>query len=196
MDLLVQARFRRIIPADGAELLAWAVLPIGEAFYGHAGPPASENPFGPAILLHRYGKGMAAYVGLPLLSVYYSTPTLPPRNILRNVMDLLLPPRQRLVEIRAPRSVEIHLMARPGQRILHLINFHAERQRGDRRYTVEEIPPVRDIRCRVSLPGQPRRIRLQPSGRDLPWQEVEGGVRIAVPELHIHQMVVFEGDWK
>ncbi len=193
MDLLVGAKFRDIVPAADTETLFSAVMPIGTDFYGHAGPPASEHPSGPAVTSHRHGRGVAAYVGLPLLSVFYGTPTLAPRTVFANVLDHLLPPGERLLDVAAPLSVEVNLMAQPGRRILHLINFHAERQRGDRRYTLENVSPVRDIRCQVALPNRPTKVYLAPKLTPLDWSEANGRVEVTVPELLVHEMVVFEG---
>jgi hypothetical protein len=193
MDLLVGAKFRDVVAKPGTEVLAAAVMPIGEEFYGHAGPPPSDNSSGPAILANRRGKGMAAYVGLPLLSVFYSTPTLAPRNLFRNTLDALLPRKARLLEIDAPLSVEVNLMAQPGRRILHLINFHAERQRGDKRYALEDVLPTRSIRCQIDLPNDPSTVYLAPSGKALAWEKRVGRVEVTVPEVRVHEMVVFEG---
>ncbi len=193
MDMLVGATFRDVVATSGTETLFSAVMPIGVDFYGHAGPPASDKPSGPAITSHRHGKGQAAYVGLPLLSVFYGTPTLAPRNVMANVLEQLLPSDDRLLDVRAPLSVEVNLMAQPGRRVLHLLNFHAERQRGDKRYTLENVSPVRDIRCQVSLPSKPTKVYLAPSKVELAWRPVGGRVEVTVPEVLIHQMVVFEG---
>ncbi len=193
MDLLVGVTFRDIAARQGTETLFGAVMPIGTEFYGHAGPPPSEKPSGPAITLHRHGRGMAAYVGLPLMSVFYGTPTLAPRNVLANVLEALLPADQRVLEVSAPLSVEANLMAQPTRRILHLINFHAERQRGDKRYTLEDVWPVHDIRCQVALPNPPSKAYLAPQNTPLEWRPAGNRVEVVVPRLDIHQMVVFEG---
>jgi hypothetical protein len=193
MDLLVGAPFREVAASAGVETLFSAVMPIGVDFYGHAGPPASENPSGPAITSHRHGKGTAAYVGLPLLSVFYGTPTLAPRQVFANVLDHLLPPGERLLDISAPLSVEVNLMAQPGRRILHLLNFHTERQRGDKRTTLENVSKIQNIRCQVALPNKPTKVYLAPSKVELPWRPVEDRVEVTVPELLVHEMVVFEG---
>jgi hypothetical protein len=193
MDLLVGATFRDVVARSGVETLFSAVMPIGVDFYGHAGPPASDDPSGPAITWHRHGKGAAAYVGLPLLSVFYGTPTLSPRNVFANIVDRLLPPAERLLDVSAPLSVEVNLMAQPGRRILHLINFHAERQRGDKRYTLEDVLKIQSIRCQVALPNLPTKVYLAPSKTELAWRPAGQRVEVTVPELLIHEMVVFEG---
>jgi hypothetical protein len=193
MDLLVGAKFRDIVPKGEPEVLAWAVMPIGDQFYGHAGPPASEEPSGPAIVAHAHGQGKTAYVGLPLLSVFYSTPTLAPRLVFGNTLDALLPRSDRLLEVEGPLSVEVNLMAQPGRRILHLINFHAERQRGDKKYTLEDVLPARMIHCRVELPNEPTKVYLAPSGKAIASSWRNGRAEVTVPEVAIHEMVVFEG---
>ncbi len=193
MDLLVGAPFREVAAAGGVETLFSAVMPIGVDFYGHAGPPASDNPSGPAITSHRHGKGTAAYVGLPLLSVFYGTPTLAPRQVFASVLDHLLPPGERLLDVSAPLSVEVNLMAQPGRRILHLINFHTERQRGDKRTTLENVSKIQNIRCQVALPNRPTKVYLAPSKAELPWRPVQNRIEVTVPELLVHEMVVFEG---
>jgi hypothetical protein len=196
MDLNVAAQFQIIDPKPGAELLARSVMPIGDGAkrYTHAPAPPQKEPFAPAIIANRYGKGQSAYIAVPLLSAFYETPTLAPRTILRNTLDHLLPPAKRLLEVDGPRSLEVHFMAQPGRRILHLINFHAERQRSDKRYIIEDIPQVHNIRCTVALPCWPTDVHLAPSGEKLPWQKQDfGRVTITVPKVHIHQMVVFEG---
>lgn len=111
--------------------------------------------------------------------------------MLLNMVDALLEPEQRLIEVEAGSpSVEVSLMSQPNRWIVHLIQYGAKRTAVNT--VVEELPTRYRLPVTVRPPFKPDKIALAPSGEELPWNWQDGAVRLTVPELDIHQMVVLE----
>lgn len=53
--------------------------------------------------------------------------------------------------------------------------------------TDDYIPPVLDIRLALSLPGIPKKIILQPEGRELPFScGQDGRISVCVDRVNVH----------
>jgi hypothetical protein len=56
----------------------------------------------------------------------------------------------------------------------------------------EETLPIRDIHVTFNRGYQLGRIHLEPAGIDLPAETVADGIRVVIPRLDVHAMVVAE----
>ncbi|MCK4418207.1 beta-galactosidase trimerization domain-containing protein [Candidatus Aerophobetes bacterium] len=193
MDLVVYGKFVQIKAKQGVRELATIVHPLVEDshYYKHQAPPSRHESQYPAITLNQYGKGRAVYISPPIFKAYYETNNQICRKIIKNLLGLLLPTEDQILLTNAPLSVEVSLMKKNNMMVIHLVNYHAEKQGGGAR-VIEQIPPLLDIDIKIKKPFEPARIYLAPSKKALGYKVENGRIAMTVPELHIHQMVVIE----
>ncbi|MBB6730916.1 alpha-amylase family protein [Cohnella zeiphila] len=159
--------------------------------FGHFHAPAGEEAEAPGAVVHPYGKGMAAVAAASLGADYFTIGSRHVRQMALNLIDALLEPEHRLLEVEADSpAVEVSLMSQPGRWVLHLIQYAAKRMTENT--VIEEAPPRYRIPVTLRPPAKPRRVALAPSGEEPIWTWEDGAVRLVVPELRLHQMVVFE----
>ena len=193
MDLIVYGKFIQVRATDDVREIASIVHPIVEDrhFYKHQAPPSREKSQYPAITLNRYGKGKAIYVSPPIFKCYYETNNQIYRKITQHLLDLLLSTDEQSLITNAPLSVEVSMMKKKNMTIVHLVNYHAEKQGGGAR-VIEQIPVLRDIDVRIKRQFKPGRVYLAPSKTELQYRVENDYISLVVPEVHIHQMVVIE----
>jgi len=193
MDIVVQGGFLDVELLPGARSLARARHPLTDRQFSHA-PYAPPDPagdgWGDAVVLNAVGAGKVAYVAAPLFAAFFEHDYHDHRKLIVNLLDLLLGD-DRLLRVGAGPSVEVTLMRQGERLIVHLVNYHAER-RGGSQGTIEEIPPRFDIPVRVIAPERLSRVSLAPSGEELAYEREGRFVRLVVPRLDLHQMVVLE----
>jgi hypothetical protein len=57
---------------------------------------------------------------------------------------------------------------------------------------IETIPPVGPLNVTIRLARKPAKITLEPAGLPLPFKYADGKVRLAVPQVAIHDIIVVE----
>jgi hypothetical protein len=91
--------------------------------------------------------------------------------------------------------VEVTLMAQPGRKLVHLINFPLEKPLNTGwRHMGRNLVPVHDVKVRLAL-EQGQRVseaRLATNEQLLPLQVAGGYVEVNVPRLVDHEIVVLE----
>jgi hypothetical protein len=163
--------------------------------------PGAEAPAFPAVLSHVCGKGRVVYFPAGFDAAYYLYSYPYQRLLLRHAIDWAAagPPP---VVVEAPMCVHATLM-RQGKGgserlILHLFNdinttaFHALPK--DDVPLREEVVPIHEIRVTFRPGYRLRRVHLEPDGQDLPVRQTATGMRVIVPRLEVHSMVVGEFD--
>jgi len=210
MPILVLENFLKVQPRNGTKELFKMIYPLTERIPGeyatqppfterfvshrHA-PPGFESPH-PAAVINNYGKGKAVYVSAPIFKAYWrmNMPWL--RNISLNLIKKAEP--EGVLETDAPPSVEVSLMKQENRTVVHLINYHAEKRGGKVEplmeiYSeiVENISPISNITVRLKS-AEPREVYLAPEKEKVDWEMENGWIRVVVPEVRIHRMIVFE----
>ena len=158
-------------------------------------PEAAETP---AVVTHSHGKGKVAYLAGGFDAAYYQYPYPYQRLLLRRAIEHVAasPPP---VAVEAPMCVHATVMrqSKQGERlIVHLFNdvnttaFHA--LPADDVPLREETLPIHDIRLTFGNEYRFQRIHLEPQGQELPIERTPEGVRVVVPRLELHSMVVGE----
>jgi len=191
----VKGDFVRLTPGPRAETIAALHEPyegIDPAVrFGHFHAPAGEASGEPGAVLASFGKGKIAIAAVPLAEDYFHIGSRNARQLALNMIDLLVDPEERIVEAdtRSP-SIEISLMSQsePDRWVLHLVQYGAKRSTGNT--VIEELPVRTAIPVSLRPPQMPRDVSLAPSGETLSWSWQDGTVKLIVPELHIHQMIV------
>lgn len=161
-----------------------------------------EKPAGPAIVENRFGKGRAIYFA-PRVFAAYAYQGIP--EIRKLVARWLVGSRLSRAPIRldAPSSVEMTAFERPeeGQWVIHLVNFQSiparaylgSQEKGVTIPLTEDVLPVRDLVLRARLGKRSlKQVSLQPSGKRLKAVKQGAETIVHIPEVHIHEIVVFE----
>ncbi|MCY3020491.1 MAG: beta-galactosidase, partial [Planctomycetota bacterium] len=171
------------------ESLARVVEPYFDRSWRHF---SSHNQT-PHDRLSRYSaavrKGRVAYIAYPIFSAFANHGNYPCRLLVRNVLDLLLP--EPLLRVEAPTSTETTVMRQGRRTIVHLLQYCPER-RTPGLDIVEDIVPLADVPLSLKLARRPGKVYLAPSGRAVGFSYENGRVKVRVPEVRGHQMVVFE----
>jgi len=161
------------------------------------GRGAFEETDHPVLVTNRFGKGRAVYLSTKFAAAYkiLSHP-IAHRLMLRAVRWA---GGRQPVEVSAPPCIEVNAyhQAEQDRIVVHLVNYQAHPRRGKQTHPfVERILPVRDLTVDVRLPAgrRARKVLLAPEEAKLAWQGLGSGsrIRVAVPEIHIHGMVVVE----
>lgn len=193
--MFVRGHFPRWEPLDGGEVIADVYRPYEEidpSFrYGHFHAPAGEKAAYPGAVMAEYGTGKVIVCSASLAEDYFRIGSRHVRQTVLNMMNQLLDTNEKIVEVQAySPAVEVSLMQRPKEWILHLTQFSAKRHTGNT--VVEEIPIRHSIPVVFRPPAKPKRVYLAPSMEEPKWSWDNGVLTCTVPELHIHQMVVLE----
>lgn len=210
MPILVLENFLKVQPRGSVTELFKLIYPLTERIPGryatqppfterfvshrHA-PPGLESPY-PAAVINAYGKGKVVYVSSPIFKAYWQMNLPWLRTICLNLIKRAEP--EGILETNAPPSLEVCLMRQGSSTVIHLVSYHAEKRGGKveplmETYSevVESIPPVRDITVRLRA-VEPREVYLAPGRETLKWEAQDGCIRMLVPEVKIHQMIVLE----
>ncbi len=172
--------------------------PTGERFVNIMANPPSVPSRWPACVANRFGRGKAVYFGSGIDKDYLklSFPELKwlVADAVRSVMA-----GEPKVSLAAPMSVELVAYEREGgkQMVAHLVNFQPEIGKdivegGEAsRHQIQEILPVYDLELTVRMDGV-RKVTQQPEGQELPFVKSGSAVRVKIPRLQCHSMIVLE----
>jgi hypothetical protein len=100
---------------------------------------------------------------------------------------------QPMVETNGPTTLLTALNRQPGKQraILHLLHYVPER-RGAAFDIVEDVLPLHDLEIDLHGLDKPSQITLEPEGQPLAFTVQSRSVRIHLPRLHGHGMVVLQ----
>jgi hypothetical protein len=113
------------------------------------------------------------------------------KQLVVNALRLLLP--DKLVETNAPTTAHMLLnYQKPYNRyILHILHYIPER-RCEEIDIIEDVIPLYNVEVKVKLPSKPERVYCAPKGTQLDFEYTDGYVKVVVPRVEGHEMVVFE----
>ena len=171
----IQGKFREIRCEQGTEELARLYQTNDFRF-----------PSGSAATIHKYGKGKVAGVYMNIGESYLSTTSPVFRDFLSELIGNLFP--EPLVSVKGSHRVHVIPSEKDGRMLIQLVNTsgdHANRSvKG-----IDEIPELRDLNVVVRSEERPKKVLLQPDGRPLRFDYVDGKVTFVVPDLKIHDIV-------
>ncbi len=85
-----------------------------------------------------------------------------------------------------------------SQLVIHLVNFQVETGRNallgniKSRQQIQEILPVFDLELAAKVQEQIQKVTIQPEGIALPYEQNGDYVKITIPRLDCHSMVVID----
>jgi hypothetical protein len=160
--------------------------------------PKSASTDLPAVIAREYGKGRVTFFAAGLDAAYYLYPYPYQRLCLKHAIEWTAntPPP---VSIEAPMCVHSTVMrqTKNGERIIvHL--FNDLNTTAHRSLPVDDVPlreevvPIHDIVVSFDGRYRIRKVHLEPAGVELGVKKSERGIRVTVPKLGVHAMVVAE----
>jgi len=156
-------------------------------FCSHRHAPPSGKNGGPVMV--RGAAGIACTH--PLFSIYASRGQQAVRDMLLHCLAELLPDPLVSAELPAAGRVSVCRQAKERRDVVHLL-FAQPSKRGQGVEVIEDVVPLFNVGVSLKRKSKPSRVVLQPEGRELAFEYLRGRVDIVVPEVELHQMVVFE----
>lgn len=140
----------------------------------HSNPPGPLTNR-PAVIMASYGEGQVIWSAAPL---EYETVG-DYRNIVLNLLNLLLPSAELCLSSDAPRNVEAVLFEKKGEeKILGLVHLSEE----------SEIPMIRGFEMRIRSKTRPSEVVLLPGREPVPFTYDGDVIRFLTRDLHIFDM--------
>jgi len=180
-----------IAAGSGTEVLATLVAPyynnMWDGRHGYRYTPPDRDTGRPAITLN----GCVAHVSHPIFRTYFTSGSLPMRQIVANLLDRLLPePLTRAPG--APAFSRVTVTSQPGRRMVYVLAYLPE-SRGAGVNMIEEPLTLSDFTVSLRLDGRaPKRVYLAPSGEELGFT-IEGNyATVTIPCVHGWAVAVFE----
>jgi hypothetical protein len=166
-----------------------AVLEAGARAFGRLYAQNDPTaPSQPAAVIAEYGKGRIAATTFNFGERYIHARSSVARDFLAGLTHELFPePR---VEVTGSHDVDVSLNRIDGNLAVNLVNTtgpHADPSV----YVFDEVPPVGPLEIMLRTP-RPSSVRLEPAGEPLDYTHETGRVRLTLPRLDIHQVIVVE----
>ncbi|MBE6595771.1 MAG: hypothetical protein E7644_08235 [Ruminococcaceae bacterium] len=133
-----------------------------------------------------YGKGTVAVVGFDIGSQYIAGAQYQHRSLVRHIADSLYTPLCRVEKVLG--LLEIVCLQKDGKLMLQLLNGNG-RHTDPTSATEDFIPPVLDIKLSVALTKAPKKLILQPAGKDLAFTYEDGRATVSVDRVNIHSII-------
>jgi len=156
-----------------------------------------EGGIWPLLTRNRYGRGVACYVSVPMLSAFVKQKV--PFELVREMMNTVYPCEHRHVRTKSPSHVEVVLRRKGNQYILHLVNMapgkrsYASKRGYYRPVTIHNLPAVKPHKIIIRVPHKPKMITLQPEGVSLEeWIYRDGRLEFVVPTFEVNRMIVVQ----
>jgi len=189
-----QAMYQRgvqVTPIKGAGVLADIWHPYFQRAYdrfcSHSQTPVGKKSGFPAAAM----KSNIAYLAHPVFATYRVEGSLVCKRLVLNTLDLLLD--SPAIRTDAPTTAHVTVMQQtaPKRLVVHILHYIPER-RSTKIDIIEDVIPLYDVALSVRSGRRPRRVYLAPSCTDVDFECVDGYVKLTVPEVVGHQMVVLE----
>ncbi|MEI6972559.1 MAG: hypothetical protein WCL44_13705, partial [bacterium] len=144
----------------------------------------------PAATIARLGKGRIAAVYVDLGDRYRAGATSTARKFLAALARELFTP---IVDVEGSRYVDVALnrTAGEGKLAINLVNT-AGPHHDPNVYVYDEIPPVGPLAVTIRTGRRPGKITLHPAGRKLDFTFSHGEVKLELPRLVIHDIIVVD----
>ena len=174
---------------EGDFTTSWQTVALGSTAraFGTIRSTGTNAAVTPAASLAPLGQGMIAAVWLDLAERSADPATPAARIYLDALVRELFP--QPLVELVGARDVDVSVARQAGKLLVHLVNTsgpHATEP------FVDVLKPVGPLQVAVRTATPPKQVTLEPGGQPLKFTHAEGILRVAVPEVPIHSVVVVE----
>ena len=182
----------RAMAKEDAETLAVVEPPYfnrtAEHFCSHRNTPNNLAPDSAAITVGKDG----AYIAFEIFSDYAEIGMLINKKAVYLALDTLLD-GIKTVETDLPAQGVMTLMDQTAERryVCHLL-YAAPTKRGKNVEVIEDIIPLYNVSLTLRPDKEITRVYLAPTGEVLPYVVGDGEIKLTVPKIDCHQMVVFD----
>lgn len=145
----------------------------------------SNAPSQPAASVTSLGKGKIAATYFDFSQGYLDGRSPKARAFLAELVKTLVP--KPLVEVTGSSEVDVVVNRTQGKLAINLVNTagpHATEP------ILDTIPPVGPLSVLIRQEAKPVKITLEPEGRRLEFSQRDGEIRVEVPRVDIHEIVV------
>lgn len=195
---VVHGGARDVRPQDGTQILAARAKPYFNRawnhFCSHQHTPDAETIEFPAVT----SNGQIAYFAHSIFKCYRELGQPLYRDLVQDVIAHLL--GERSVQTDLPTAARVSLMQQENDNryLLHLLFAVPVKRGADQAKwgggsttveVIEDLYPLRDVKCTVRVPHKVLSARLVPDNRELDLQRDGDAVSFVVPEVLCHQMI-------
>jgi hypothetical protein len=163
-------------------------LAAGVQAFGELQPvtPADSAPQ-PAATINRLGKGKIAAVWFSLGQSYPGARSEGVRQFTRDLTrELFAAP---LVEVTGSAEVDVCVARKNGNLLVNLVNTSGPHQTEP---IIDSIAPLGPLAVVIRQPSKPTRVTLEPGSRPLPFDYQNGQIRLTVPKVDLHEVILIE----
>ena len=190
-EYLMRAEFNKFKVNNG-EIIASMQNPYFnrtlEHFCSHAHTPNNPEEEYPGAVI----SNNIAYIGWDIFSAYANHGHLCFKELFKAVMEKMLGEEKTIsVDIPDKAVVTLTRQEKEQRSILHLLYAHTT-VRGKGTEVIEDTVPLYNVNCSVKYNKKPRRVVLQPENEEIPFEYKNSEVKLTVPKVDIHSMVVIE----
>ena len=135
-----------------------------------------------------FSNGQIVYFAHAIFTQYRKSGQMLYRDMIKDALNILLPKPNLQVDLPSTARASLMDQADQNRAILHLL-FAIPVKRGDNIEVIDELFPLRDVKCVVRLDKPVKSVKLVPENQELPFEIAEGATSFVVPEVLCHQMV-------
>lgn len=146
-----------------------------------------NSPSQPAAFITAFGRGKIAATRFGLGQAYLRGRPEPLRHFLSDLARELFP--QPLVEVKGASGVDVCLARNHGKLLVNLVNTAGPHPTQS---ILDAIPPVGPLEVTLRLNRKPAAVTLEPGARPLAVDYRDGQLRLTVPKVEIHEVVVVQ----
>ncbi len=205
MDIFSYSDMIPVEPLEGTKTLAPLIwqLQHGTRYSSRRQSPPDDKVSGlAAITLRSHGKGQVIYVGAPILEVYATWGYTAMREILADLLRIVIPPTERLLDVHADVPLEVSVNRQGDRLIVHLVHCPQSRiaaaswNKDD--YTnhqpiIQGTPSVTGVK--LTMPADlvtGRKVRLLTGEGELQPTVADGLATLKIPEFKIRTVLLLE----
>ncbi len=146
-----------------------------------------SSPAQPAAVIVKLGKGRIAATCFSFSRGYLANRSEVARQFLNDLVRELFP--KPMVEVKGSADVDVVLNRSQGRLAINLVNTSGPHRTEP---IIDSIAPVGPLSVTIRPPTKPKKITLQPAGQALAYSYGKGEVRLEVPRVDIHEVIVVE----
>jgi hypothetical protein len=133
-----------------------------------------------------YGKGTITLIGFDMGSQYLKGTQYMHRKLMKQIANKLYDP---IVRIEAALGrLEIVALNKDEKLMVQLVNSNGSHANNDTA-TDDLIPPVLDIKLSIKLDKEPKKVILQPQGKELSFEYKNSRAYVDIDRLDIHSVI-------
>jgi hypothetical protein len=141
----------------------------------------------PAASISEFGRGRIAATYFTLGQGYVRTRPDLMRRFLNDLVRQLIP--KPMVEVKGSRDVDVVVNRVGGKLAVNLVNTAGPHQREP---VLDSIPSIGPLEVTIRQSARPTKVRLEPAGMPLPFMHQDGEIRLVVPRVDIHEIIIVE----